>query len=210
MENILCFGDSNTWGYNPKTKERYPWGIRWTSKLQDKLRQEDVHIIEQGLCGRTTAFEDRTRPDRKGVNTLIDIFKGKNDIDFVILMLGTNDCKTYFRNTENEIAEGVEECLDIVLKHIASEKILLVSPILLGEDVWRDEFDPEFNRNSVLISKKLKEAYEQVAKKRNVHFLAASEYANPSDADQEHMDEMGHNALAEAIFKSVKLNWKCA
>lgn len=210
MENILCFGDSNTWGYNPKTKERYPWGIRWTSKLQDKLRQDDVHIIEQGLCGRTTVFEDRTRPNRKGVNTLRDIFEDENDIDFVILMLGTNDCKTYFGNTENEITKGVEECLDIVLKHIAPEKILLVSPILLGENVWRDEFDPEFNRNSVLISKKLKEEYEHAAQKRNVHFLAASEYADPSDADQEHMDEIGHNALAEAIFKSVKLNWKCA
>ena len=210
MENILCFGDSNTWGYNPNTKERYPWGIRWTSKLQDKFRKEDVHIIEQGLCGRTTVFEDRTRPDRNGVNTLKEIFKGENDIDSVILMLGTNDCKTYFGNTEKEIAEGVEECLDLVLKYIAPEKILLVSPIILGENVWKDEFDPEFNRNSVLVSKKLKLAYEQAAKKRNVHFLAASEYANPSDADQEHMDERGHSDLAEAIFNSVKSNWKCA
>ena len=96
------------------------------------------------------------------------------------------------------------------MKYIAPEKILLVSPILLGENVWKDEFDPEFNRNSVLVSKKLKSAYEQAAKKRNVHFLAASEYANPSDADQEHMDERGHSDLAEAIFNSVKTNWKCA
>lgn len=55
-------------------------------------------------------------------------------------MLGTNDCKTYYGNTEEDIAEGVEECLDLVLKYIAPEKILLVSPIQLGENVWKDEF----------------------------------------------------------------------
>lgn len=210
MENILCFGDSNTWGYNPNTKERYPWGIRWTSKLQEKFAKEDVHIIEQGLCGRTTVFEDISRPDRKGVNTLKEIFATANDIDSVILMLGTNDCKTYYGNTEKEITEGVEQCLDLVLKYINPERVLLVSPIQLGENVWMDEYDPEFNQNSVQVSKRLKEAYENAAKKKNVHFLAASEYAVPSDADQEHLDETGHSNLAEAIFKSVNKSWRCA
>lgn len=210
MENILCFGDSNTWGYNPVTKGRYPWGIRWTSKLQEKFSGQDVHIIEQGLCGRTTVFEDRTRANRKGVNTLKEIFKEKNSIDSVILMLGTNDLKTYYGNTEEDIARGVETCLDLVLNFVSPEKVLLVSPILLGEEVWKDEYDPEFNANSVEISKKLKDVYEEAAKKRNIHFLAASEYAKPSDSDQEHMDESGHASLADAIFNSVVSGWKCA
>lgn len=210
MKNILCFGDSNTWGYNPNTKERYPWGIRWTSKLQDRLSEKDIHIIEQGLCGRTTAFEDISRPDRKGVNTLRDIFKNTQNIDSVILMLGTNDCKTYFGNSEDDIARGVDACLDQVLKYVSPENVLLVSPIQLGENVWKDEYDPEFNQNSILVSKKLKNAFKQVAKERHVHFLAASEYADPSRADQEHLDIVGHSKLADAIFESVKRNWKCA
>lgn len=210
MKNILCFGDSNTWGYNPDTKGRFPWGVRWTSILQDKLNSDEVKIIEQGLCGRTTIFEDETRPDRNGAITLKEIFSENNNIDSVILMLGTNDCKTYYGNTEIEIAKGVEECLDLVLKHVNPEQVLLVSPILLGENVWMDEFDPEFNKESVLVSKNLKAAYEEVAKERNVHFLAASEYATPSSSDQEHMDVNGHINLADAIFKSVKVNWKCA
>lgn len=210
MKNILCFGDSNTWGYNPNTKGRYPWGIRWTSRLQERLLSEDINIIEQGLCGRTTVFEDATRPNRKGVNTLKEIFSVENDIDSVILMLGTNDCKTYYGNTEEDIAEGVEACLDLVLKYIAPERILLVSPIQLGENVWKDEFDPEFNKNSVLVSKKLKNAFEEAAKRKNVHFLAASEYAGPSEADQEHLDVKGHNDLANAIYDSIETNWKCA
>ena len=58
MKQLLCYGDSNTWGLIPGTKERYPWGIRWTSILQEKLGSSDVHVIEEGLCGRTTVFED--------------------------------------------------------------------------------------------------------------------------------------------------------
>lgn len=210
MKNILCFGDSNTWGYNPETKERYPKGIRWTSKLQEKLADTNVEIIEQGLCGRTTVFEDISRPNRKGINTLKEIFNEIKDIDSVILMLGTNDCKSHYGNTEKEIAQGVDACLDLVLRYISPEKVLLVSPIQLGENVWKEEYDPEFNKHSISVSKKLKEAYEKVAKQRNVHFLAASEYARPSKADQEHLDVIGHHNLAEAIFESVQSNWKCA
>ncbi|MDO4187502.1 MAG: GDSL-type esterase/lipase family protein [Lachnospiraceae bacterium] len=210
MKNILCFGDSNTWGYNPRTKERFPWGVRWTSRLQEKLDENNVHIIEQGLCGRTTVFEDETRPNRKGVNTLKEIFDETSDIDSVILMLGTNDCKTYYGNTANEIAKGVEECLDLVLQHISPENVLLISPIVLGDEVWKDEFDPEFNRNSVVVSKKLKEQYEKLAIEKNVHFLAASEFAVPSVSDQEHMDEVGHSMLADAILESVRHDLRCA
>lgn len=210
MKNILCFGDSNTWGYNPKTKDRYPTSVRWTGRLQDKFSDEDIAIIEQGLCGRTTVFEDRTRPNRKGLNTLREIFSEKKDIDSVILMLGTNDCKTYYGNTEHEIAKGIEECLDVVLKYVSPENVLLISPIELGDEVWKEEYDPEFNKNSVLVSKHLRPVYEKLATERNVKFLAASEYAKPSNSDQEHLDEEGHNRLANAIFESVITNFRCA
>lgn len=210
MKNILCFGDSNTWGYNPHTKGRFSSDIRWTGRLQKKLYEDGVNVIEQGLCGRTTVFEDKTRANRRGINTLKEIFSESENIDYVILMLGTNDCKTYYGNTANEIAKGIEECLDIVLEHVLPEKVLLVSPIILGEEVWKDEFDPEFDKNSILVSKNLKAVYEIVAKEHNVNFLAASEFANPSVSDQEHMDEVGHGDLANAIFESVKQNLNCA
>ena len=211
MKNILCFGDSNTWGYNPELRgERYPWGIRWTSKLQEKLSSSEVHIIEQGLCGRTTVFEDISRPDRNGAATLETLFDIEKNIDSVILMLGTNDCKTYYGNSEKDIANGIDECLNLILKHVAPEQVLLVSPIQLGDDVWKDEFDPEFCATSVGVSKKLKDEYQKIAEEKSIHFLAASDYAKPSDADQEHMDANGHNNLAEAIYNCVNANWRCA
>ena len=94
MKNILAFGDSNTWGLIPGTKERYPDEIRWTGLVQNKLN--DTKIIEEGLCGRTTVFEDEIRPFRKGVDTLPLILESASPLDGVIIMLGTNDCKTYY------------------------------------------------------------------------------------------------------------------
>ena len=59
MKQILCFGDSNTYGLIPgTTNQRYGWGTRWTSILDDKVRTKGYRVIEEGLCGRTTVFDD--------------------------------------------------------------------------------------------------------------------------------------------------------
>ncbi len=58
LKNILCFGDSNTHGYMPGIGSRYPRNVRWTGKLQEILGG-GYYVIEEGLTGRTTAFEDR-------------------------------------------------------------------------------------------------------------------------------------------------------
>ena len=65
MKQILCFGDSNTYGLIPGTaNQRYGWGTRWTSILDDKVRTKGYRVIEEGLCGRTTVFDDPFRTER--------------------------------------------------------------------------------------------------------------------------------------------------
>ena len=174
MQQVLCFGDSNTWGYNPENGERFPWGIRWTSILQQKLANKDIRIIEEGLCGRTTVFEDPLRQGRKGVSlfpTLLETHKPEN----IVIMLGTNDCKTVFS----------------------------ASPDVIGKQVWKDEFDPEFSPESVEVSRKLTDVYKKIADEFGVEFLAASSVADSSEADQEHMNPEGHAALAGAIEEKI-------
>lgn len=204
MKRVLCFGDSNTWGYNPKNGERFPEGIRWTSLLQESFKDQRVEILEEGLCGRTTVFEDAYRKGRKGIEALTKILQSKGKIDEVILMLGTNDCKSCYNNTPDRITEGVAGCLDIILQYVAPENVLLISPIWLGENVWKTEFDPEFDRESVELSKKLKKTYEKMARKRKVQFLAASDYVRPSHVDQEHLNEASHRKLAAVIYDEIK------
>lgn len=206
MKQLLCYGDSNTWGLIPGTKERYPWGLRWTSILQEKLGNADVHVIEEGLCGRTTVFEDYYRKGRKGIATLPLVLESQCPIDAAVLMLGTNDCKACYHNSPYIIAKALAQCVDELLHYIEPEKIVIVSPIHLGEDVWEEQFDPEFDQKSVEISKGLKKEYQKIAKQKQVHFLAASDFVNPSDDDREHMDEAGHAVFAEQVLKVLHQN----
>ena len=203
MKRILCFGDSNTYGYIPSGIGRYGEDIRWTGILQNKLASE-AKIIEEGLCGRTTVFQDELRNGRRGVELLPILLESHAPLDFVIVMLGTNDCKTVYGASAEVIGKGVEQIIGQIKTLVPQSQILLVSPILLGEDVWKSEYDSEFSKESVQVSKKLKAVYERIAEKNNCKFLAASDVANPSETDQEHLDVKGHKALANEIYEQIK------
>lgn len=193
-------------GFILRTKERYPWGIRWTSILQEKLGSSRVRVIEEGLCGRTTVFEDCYRKGRKGIESLPFILESQQPVDAAVLMLGTNDCKACYHNSPYIIARGLSLCVDELLRCIEPGRILIVSPLHLGKDVWKEPFDPEFDQRSVEVSQGLKKEYQKIAEQKQVHFLAASDFVNPSDDDREHLDKAGHAVLAEQILHALHQN----
>lgn len=203
MKQLLCFGDSNTWGLIPKTNERYSWGVRRTSILQEKLYDKDVRVLEEGLCGRTTVFDDAYRKNRNGLKSLPEILETSYPIDAAVIMLGTNDCKAYYKSNSYNIAKGLGLCVDELLKYISPEKVLIVSPIFLGDAVWKEEFDPEFDAHSVDIAKGLFNEYKKVAETKGTNIISASNFARPSNVDQEHLTKEGHQLLAHAIYNAV-------
>lgn len=204
MKRILCFGDSNTWGLIPGTSERFDGNIRWTGILRNELADCGYEIIEEGLCGRTTVFEDPDRIGRAGDKLLPVMLESHAPLDMVIIMLGTNDCKPVYNADADIIADGIERLIGQVRAVKGQEcRILLISPIELGEDVWKEQYDPKFGRSSPGISRRLKKAYEKVALKYNTELLAASDYAHPSNIDREHLDKQGHNALARAVEDKI-------
>lgn len=204
MKNILCFGDSNTYGYIPATGERYDTSIRWTGRLSKKANESDINIIEEGLVGRTTVFADNLRPGRRGVDYLPVALESHYPLDAVVLMLGTNDCKTVYGASAKVIGKGIEKLIKQIKTITPNTKIILISPIHLGDEVWKEEYDPEFNENSVEVSKQLKKEYQRLATHYGCEFLAASDVAKPSHEDQEHLTEKGHQALADAVWEKLK------
>jgi len=215
MKTILCYGDSNTFGYNPSTSGRngagrYPANVRWTGILKEKLNEkvnkeqgEEIELIEEGLVGRTTVFEDSIRPGRKGIDSLYPLLESHAPVDELVLMLGTNDCKTHYKASSKVIGLGIERLIKEARRFDENLKILLISPIHLGDEVWKEEYDPEFSEESVTVSKQLKPVYKKIAEKYHCNFLAASDVAKPSDEDKEHLNEEGHKALAEEILKII-------
>ena len=203
MKQILAFGDSNTWGLIPGTWDRYPEHVRWTGILRKAVMPTNFQILEDGVVGRTTVFDDPARPLRRGLDS-IPQYKDTEGLHAVILMLGTNDCKKTIRATPEQIGCGLEQCIECFEAFLPPEKILVISPILLGPDVWKPEKDPAFDAVSIETSAKLKEVYQAIAQKRGNSFLAASDYAQASPVDDEHLNAEGHELLAEAIIQKVR------
>ncbi len=201
MEQIIAFGDSNTWGLNPTLKTRYPENVRWTGILRSRLQRMGLLLKEEGLCGRTTVFEDSRRTGLKGLESISGILARYPEATAAIVMLGTNDCKKAFHASAEEIGKGLERCLDAFELRMAPERILVVSPVALGENVWRPEKDPEYDRKSVSVSAGLKPVYAEIARRRKHLFLAASDYAGVSVYDDEHLNAEGHSALPDAIYR---------
>lgn len=203
MKRILCFGDSNTYGYKPDGTGRFDENIRWTAGVQ-RMLGADYQIIEEGLCGRTTIFEDELRPNRRGVDMIGAIVESHNPIDILVVMLGTNDCKARYKATAEIIARGMEQVIERAgLKASQDMKVLVISPILLGQGVGEKGYDPEFDSGSEQESARLAEEYKKLADRKGFYYLDASEYAKPSIADREHLDEVGHEKLAVAIFNKL-------
>ena len=197
MKNILCFGDSNTYGYIPDGSGRYELSVRYPGVLQEILGA-DYHVVEEGLCGRTTIYEDPTRYCRKAVDYIEPCLYSHFPLDCIVIMLGTNDCKTVFRAQADEIKDGLAQVIKII-RNISAVPVIIVAPILLGEKIWQDNFDPDFDRESLDVSKKLASEYKKLATAERCLFLNAAEFAYPSEADQEHMTPEGHKNLAAAL-----------
>lgn len=199
MKQILAFGDSNTWGLIPGTGERYPDHIRWTGILRKAVAPHGFTVLEDGVCGRTTVFRDPFRSGLRGIDS-IDRYQDTPGLAAVILMLGTNDCKTVFRATPEQIGRGLEACLIRFEAFLPADRILVISPLMLGRDIWQPGKDPAFDRQSVKTCAALKEVYERIARKRGSAFLAASDVAFASSVDDEHLNAEGHEHLASAIL----------
>lgn len=113
MKNILCFGDSNTFGTNPEGG-RHGREVRWPGRLQ-KLLGDDWYVIEEGMGGRTTVWDDPLEPNRRGIAALPIALTSHRPLDLVIISLGTNDCKAFFHASPKVIARGAEALCKLVL-----------------------------------------------------------------------------------------------
>lgn len=203
MKRILCFGDSNTYGYIPDGSGRYDEDVRWTGIISRSLG-EDYIVLEEGLCGRTTIFEDDVRVGLKGLDSVESIIKKHNPVDLFIIMLGTNDCKSKYNATPDIITGGLEKVINKALEASSNEvKVLVVSPILLGEGVGSKDFDPEFSENSEKVCANLAAKYKTMAAGNNFYYLDASKLAAASPIDREHLDASGHRSLAEGILHRI-------
>lgn len=195
---ILCYGDSNTWGQSPNMADlRYSKSERWTGILQSKLGPE-FEIIEEGLCGRTTVFDDPKEAGRNGKTSLIDVLKRQKNFNIVILMLGTNDFKERFNATAEHIATNVEELI-ILIEHTGA-KIIMMSPPLVIENC---QIPMSGMKGAEEKSKHLGAFLKIVADKHGCEFIELANFIQSSPIDGAHLEKDAHGVIADLLANNV-------
>lgn len=211
MKNVLCFGDSNTFGYDPVasaagTGMRYPFEQRWPGILQGLLGA-DWHVIEEGLCGRTTVHRDPYEARRCGADALPYALESHQPLDAVVIALGTNDLKTRYGLNAADIARGFESLAGIVKSYpwgpgSKVPHIVIVAPPHLGDEVSRVVLS-SFDERSVAVSQEVGRWCQVIAEEQGCGFVDASLVCEPCDFDHIHLTPEGHAALAAAIAREL-------
>jgi lysophospholipase L1-like esterase len=183
MKRILCYGDSNTWGYISGSDHlRYNSNERWTKLLQKKLGQS-FEIIEEGLNSRTL-FSNDDRPGKEGRNGftyLKPCMDSHDKFDTIIIMLGTNDRS----KPVEEVMQKYTEILDLLRKLHPSSQIISLS-LFCGE---------RYEEQSKMV-----EEYNK-ANGTNIAFINTAGWIAPSPI---HPLRQNHNIIAELLASKIR------
>ncbi len=204
MKTVLCYGDSNTWGYVGGTGERFAPDVRWTGVMQTALG-EGYRVIEEGLNGRTTVWDDPIEGDKNGETYLRPCLETQKPIDLVVLMLGTNDLKRRFSLSAYDIAAGAEKLVRLILSSEAgpqhrAPKVLLVCPASVRA---LTDFAEMFGEDARERSKRMPAHYAAVAQRCGCGFFDASSVISVCAADGIHLEADAHATLGKALADAV-------
>jgi lysophospholipase L1-like esterase len=209
-KKIVCFGDSNTYGYDPKTGGRFDENTRWPKLLQEKLG-DGYEVIEEGQNGRTIANDDPWEGGTKcGLDYALPMIETKRP-DLLIIMLGSNDLKIKFNLPAADIAGSLMTMLMKIKGYCSSflgcpdMKILIIAPPALSEPFSESRFSTFFDEENVVKkSKELAGWYKLVAEQFGCDFLNATDSISAGAVDHLHLDPEGHAAMADLVHDAVR------
>jgi lysophospholipase L1-like esterase len=205
---VVCFGDSNTWGYDASTMERFPEGVRWTSRLA-LLLGEEFQVVEEGLSGRTAVVDD---PLFEGLNAFTYIhpcLMSHSPLELVIIMLGTNDTKERFNLTAYNIAQGIARLsfkakITPAGKNGHFPKVLVIAPPPIGEGYYDSEVGKSMGMNCHRKSEDLTMYLKELLQIQGTEFLDTKGLVAMNNIDFMHLNEEGHQLLAKLVFHKIK------
>ena len=212
-KHIVCFGDSNTHGYCADPKDcadggdRFNENERWTCLLQKTLGDEYL-VLEEGLSGRTTVFDDPLHECMSGLDYITPCLMSHEPVDLLIIMLGTNDTKDRFYASAACIGIGMAR---LVTKAMSTEcwggkkpNILVVCPPAMGKEMPNGIFGDTMGELCVEKSEQLAKYYKEQCELLGVSFADAGAMGCEfNDIDYMHLTRKGHATLAENLAKLV-------
>ncbi len=196
MKNLLCYGDSNTFGFNPVDGSRFDEKTRWTGILQTNLK-EHYNVIEEGANNRTGFVNNPAgflySAHRHFPKTITKL----KDVDILILSIGTNDLQFQYNIGFNAIEKGLEEL--ILIARDNANRVILIPPVILNEDIFNGYFKTMFDETSIGKSKKVGRIYAKLANVYNCDIFDINKFTTPSPVDGLHYDEKSHKLIADKL-----------
>lgn len=205
MKRILCYGDSNTWGYISGSDHlRYNENERWTKLLQKKLGQ-DFEVVEEGLSSRTLCSNDE-RPGKEGKNGFLYLkpcMDSHDKLDFVIVMLGTNELKNTFNNTPQDIVEMIDKYVKFIQNYKSqidhsTPKLIISGLVLVKENTEHAREDDKY-RGAGEKSKQLNILLEKYCNENGIVYVNNDDLS--VGVDGVHLTKESHSALATRLSK---------
>jgi lysophospholipase L1-like esterase len=201
---VCCYGDSNTWGLEASTEARLQRWRRWPGVMQRELG-DDVHVIEEGMNGRTTVFEDPFEPGRNGMTFLPVVLQTHAPLDLVIIWLGTNDLFVPGGLTAQAAARGAITLAEMVRASDAGpdedapEVLVLISPPFGPLGVLEAD-----SPHGELESRGFADAYRRLADDAQVPLLDLAPFAESSPIDGIHFEADAHEAIGLGVAAAVR------
>lgn len=187
MKKILCFGDSNTFGFNPNNFSRYDKNIRWSGILA-----KNFEVIEAG-CNNRSCFNNIK--ELNGLYALPKLLN--NDLDCIILQIGINDLQFQYGVSLEDFEKGLEKLIQLINPKI---KTILLCPNIINESILSSCFSSLFDTSSIEKSKHLPKIYERISSKYNCSLINLNDVAIVSAVDGLHYDIQNHKLIADKII----------
>lgn len=206
-KTILCFGDSNTYGADAAAGGRFAPAIRYPGALQGMLGG-GYRIIEEGMPGRTTVFEDPVAEGMCGLTYLVPCLISHSPLDLLIIMLGTNDCKERFAASPGVVAQGLARLVQTAKNTPCWQgkpTILVVAPVPVNEQYRHKPIWNSLGEGCAAKTAKLAEYYAETARQEGVFFADAGAVAQPHEADWVHLGPQAHHQIALLLQQQVQL-----
>ena len=202
VKNVLCFGDSNTFGYDPNTGGRYPKEARWTNILADLLG-EKYKVFDAG-CNNRACFVNHVDGEKFIGRKFIDKYKQYN-FEVIISALGSNDIQKSYHPTLEELEKGFEEYIVYLKKCFPKTKIIVLIPSAISSVVLDTHFKELFDELSVDMSKHLSRIWESVAYNSDCYYLNVNGTTNVSEKDGLHYDTNSHIIIGHELAKFIEI-----
>jgi len=172
---IICFGDSNTYGYDPRSYvgDRYGEESRWVDLLAKLTGHETVN---RGMNGRCIP--------KSGIDF--------GDADLALIMLGSNDL------LQGADVETVTARMEAFLSQLDLRRVALLAPPAMqeGEWVWKTAL--------IRDSKALAASYRALARQLGVWFIDTSAWNIEVTFDGVHFTEKGHRVFAAKLAEELE------